>query len=130
MVSSSKTAIWETETSQEIPVLAGMVLILGTVFKQDAVELLDVILRRSDSLVLLENHNVRLALPIVRPDRYGELRRASLKLRANEPVGDCHARLKYGGADHAVFDDVCAKFFGNDYVRNLCLSHVADLESK
>src|ERR1700733_10273254 len=43
-------------------ILATMVLILGAIFEEDAVELLDVILGRSDSLVSLENHVHRVSI--------------------------------------------------------------------
>ncbi|HEY5214135.1 MAG TPA: hypothetical protein VIJ38_14060 [Acidobacteriaceae bacterium] len=74
--------------------------------------------------------NVSLALAVIRPNRHGELRGARLKLLADESIGKSYTGLKYGRADHAVFDNVGTEFCRNDYVCNLCLSHVANLESK
>ncbi len=74
--------------------------------------------------------NVSLVLAVIRPSRHSELRGARLKLLADESAGKGHAGLKYGRADHAVLDNVRAEFCRDYYVCNLCLNHVAYLESK
>jgi len=74
--------------------------------------------------------NVSLVLAVIRPSRHSELRGARLKLLADEPIGKRYAGLKYGRTDHAVLDNVRAEFCRDYYVCNLCLNHVAYLESK
>ena len=66
----------------------------------------------------------------IRPEWNGELLRSGLKLSSHRAIGNGNAGLKECCGDERVFHLIGGKLRRNDYVCNLCLSHLANLESK